>query len=172
MMLDSLPTIITVSLAIFITSYLGYALLQIAAEKVSFKLRARYMASLMRQEVEYFEQQQVEALPSKLAENFTNISNGSGEKCGQLLSTAGATVTGISIGLILCPYYALVLLAYLPFAYFFMKSVQKVAIKTIFSKMGLNAKLGGFTEECLGALKLVISFGREDHKIKEYSAIA
>lgn len=28
-------------------------------------------------------------------------------------------------------------------------------------KFGMNHRLGGFTEELLGALKLVISFGRE-----------
>ena len=57
-------------------------MLQISAERVSFKLRARYLASLMKQEISYFEKQQVEALPSQMAEYFVHISVGSGEKFG------------------------------------------------------------------------------------------
>ena len=52
--------------------------MEISAERLSFKLRARYLASLMRQEVAYFEKQKIEALPSKIAEYFTHISDGSG----------------------------------------------------------------------------------------------
>ena len=35
-----------------------------------------------------------------------------------------------------------------------------------------NAKLGGFTEEMLSALKLIISFGMEKEKLAEYKKIA
>lgn len=66
----------------FVCSWLGYAFMQISAERVSFQLRAKYLASLMRQEVEFFEKQQVEALPSKMAEYFTHIAEGSGDKTG------------------------------------------------------------------------------------------
>lgn len=39
-------------------------------------------------------------------------------------------------------------------------------------KFGQNAKLGGFTEEMLSALKLIISFGKEEDKMKEYKVLA
>ena len=71
-----------IACTVFFTSYLGYSMLQISAERVSFKLRARYLASLMKQEISYFEKQQVEALPSQMAEYFVHISVGSGEKFG------------------------------------------------------------------------------------------
>ena len=40
------------------------------------------------------------------------------------------------------------------------------------SKMRMNAKLGAFTEEMLSSLKLIVSFGNEDLKLKEYEVIA
>jgi len=82
MMIGFLWVIALVSVITFFSSYLGYALMQISSERLSFKLRAKYLASLMRQEVEFFEKQQVEALPSKMAEYFTHIASGSGEKTG------------------------------------------------------------------------------------------
>jgi len=82
MMIEFIWMLVSVSVAVYITSYLGYALMQISAERLSFKLRARYLASLMKQEIAFFEKQQIEALPSKMAEYFTHISDGSGEKTG------------------------------------------------------------------------------------------
>ena len=82
MMINFIPVIVAVSAGTYIFAYLGYALMQISSERVSFKLRALYLGSLMKQEIAFFEKQQIEALPSKLAETFAAISSGSGEKTG------------------------------------------------------------------------------------------
>ena len=76
---------ILVCVLTFLFSYLGYALMQISAEKVSFRLRAKYLSGLLKQEIEFFERQQIEALPSKMSEYFNHISEGSGDKTGQLI---------------------------------------------------------------------------------------
>ena len=55
----------------FILSWWSFSMLQISAEKLSFTLRAKYLDSLMRQETEYFETQQIEALPAKISEYFS-----------------------------------------------------------------------------------------------------
>ena len=153
--------VIAICIASYFTSYIGYACMQISAERLSFKLRARYLASLMTQEIKFFEEQEVEALPSKISEYFTHIADGGGEKMGQVISTAGATVSGITISLYIHPYYALCLLAYLPFAAIIMTKFKSVTIKVIMKKFAMNAKLGGFTEELLSSMKLIISFGKE-----------
>ena len=85
LLLDFLWFIILAMVTIFVCIYLGYALMQISAERVSFRLRAKYLSGLLKQEVEFFERQQIEALPSKMSEYFTHISEGSGERTGQLI---------------------------------------------------------------------------------------
>lgn len=40
------------------------------------------------------------------------------------------------------------------------------------AKMRMNGMLGAFTEEMLSSLKLIISFGKEKYKLKEYNGIA
>jgi len=107
-----------------------------------------------------------------MAEYFTHIADGSGEKTGQMISTIGATCSGIIIGLAICPYYALCLLVYLPFASILMQVLKGIMIRGVMQKFGMNAKLGGFTEEMLSSLKLIISFGKEDKKLKEYEEMA
>ena len=160
-MLNIFYQICVIGGVMFITSYLSYACLQISAEKLTFQLRARYLASLMRQEVAFFEKQQVEALPSKMAEYFSLISEGIGEKYGQLLNSVGATITGIVLGIVVNPFYAAILLIYMPIGIIFMRKFSALAISKVIVKMGFSAKLGGFTEEMLSALKLIISFGKE-----------
>ena len=85
MLLDFLWFMILISVLTFVTSYLGYALMQISAERVSFRLRAKYLSGLLKQEIEFFERQTIEALPSKMSEYFSHISEGSGDKTGQLI---------------------------------------------------------------------------------------
>lgn len=48
---------IIISIVCFFTSYLGYALMQISSERLSFKLRALYLDNLLKQEVAFFEKQ-------------------------------------------------------------------------------------------------------------------
>lgn len=125
----------------------------------------------MKQEIAFFEKQQIEALPSKISEYFTHISEGSGEKTGQLLTTLGSTSSGIVIGLFVCPYYALALLIYLPLATIIMQIFRRMIIKAVTAKMMTNVKLGAFTEELLSSLKLIISFGKEKEKLDEYKKL-
>ena len=48
MMIDFIYIVVIICVAAYFTGYLGYALMQISAEKLSFKLRARYLSALMR----------------------------------------------------------------------------------------------------------------------------
>lgn len=50
--------------------YVQYAFLQHMAERLSFDLRSRYLRALLRQETAYFENRQVEAMPSQIAGHF------------------------------------------------------------------------------------------------------
>ena len=55
MMIDFIPYICLISSGMFFAAYGGYALMQISSERLSFKLRARYLAALMKQEIAFFE---------------------------------------------------------------------------------------------------------------------
>ena len=58
-MMDFIPWVIVIALGTYLSNWLGYSLMQISAERLSFKLRARYLDSLMRQEITYFEKQDI-----------------------------------------------------------------------------------------------------------------
>ena len=135
--------------------------MQISAEKLAFTLRAKYLDSLMRQETAYFEKQQIEALPAKISEYFTEIPNSVGEKFSQCLMFIGMFVGGFGLSFYFAPNYAALLVIYLPIFILLISGYGALAKGQTIAKITQNAKLGGYTEEILGALKLVISFGQE-----------
>ena len=107
-----------------------------------------------------------------MAEYFTHISEGSGDKTGALVLAIGAFTSGFIISIIAHPYLALAYLGYLPFTIFTFFSLVKRLMPKIMAKFKMSAQLGGFTEELLSSLKLIISFGKEDLKIQEYRALS
>ena len=65
--------------------------------------------------------------------------------------------------------YTLICLAYVPvivILFFFLGKNTRLAQSL---KLEANQELGGFTEECLSAMKLVVSFSREDYILKKYN---
>ena len=107
-----------------------------------------------------------------MAEFFTFITEGSGEKTGQLCSSLGALTSGVVISISIHPYFGLCLLCYIPFATCVTLTFGKRVRGMVIAKFRNNGKLGGFTEEMLSALKLIISFGMEKEKLEEYKKIA
>ena len=57
----------------FIFGYIYYAFWQHVAENVTFDIRSRYLRSILKQEISFFEMQNVEQMPSLMGENFTII---------------------------------------------------------------------------------------------------
>ena len=98
-------------------------------------MKARYLDSLMKQEVSYFEKQNVEAIPSKISEQFTMLGEGIGEKYGLSLSSIGNIISGISICLIVSPTLGLCLLIYFPIFELIIKTLTKKMIEQVMKKM-------------------------------------
>ena len=130
-LIDFIPIMASNVFATIIFAYLFYVLMQISAENLSFKLRAMSLAGLMKQEVEFFELQQIEALPSKMSEYFTHISEGCGEKTGQLYMSLGAISCGLILEVLAHPYLGLAYFCYLPLTTVFMKNNMKLIIKYV-----------------------------------------
>lgn len=161
-----------ISSILWITGYFQYAFLQHMAEKLSFDLRSRYLNALLKQETAYFERNQVEALPSQIADHFHAISEGIGEKVGQAIYAGSMGIGGLAISFYISWTYTLIAFAYMPFVMIgYGVFGKKMKVNTEI-KMNAVKEMGSHTEETLAALKLVVSFNREELACKEFDAIA
>ena len=96
---------------------------------------------------------------------FLHIADGAGEKTSQVVTAIGMIISGFAIALWKGWVFALICIAYMPVYVVAMTFLTGGIKKQTIQKMVQNAKLGSFTEEQMSAIKLVISFGREDHAL-------
>lgn len=82
LMVALLKNILVVAAIIWVLAYLNYALMQMSAEQLTIKLRGQYLRSLLKQEVAFFEKNNVEQMPSDIGQYFTKINKGLGDSQG------------------------------------------------------------------------------------------
>jgi ABC-type bacteriocin/lantibiotic exporter with double-glycine peptidase domain len=112
----------------------------------------------MKQEVAYFEQNNVESMPSDIGQYFTQVSKGIGESYAGLIVSVGTFLGGIGISFYRSPVFALICIAYIPLIVITMSIFGQLSKAESFKKLEANKELGGFSEESLSALKLIVSF--------------
>ena len=97
-------------------------------------------------------------MPSDIGQYFETIAQGIGESYAHNVMSIAAILGGIAIGMYKGPIFACVCLGYVPVIIFCAFCLGGVAYKSQWVKLGANTELGGFTEESLSALKLIVSF--------------
>ena len=107
--------VIMISVGLFITSYIFFAFWSNLAENIVIDLRKRYMKALMRQEIAFFEKNNVEQIPVQMAEVFETVRSAIGEKFSTLIFAIATCLSGIGYAFWYGPIFTLVCLAYLPF---------------------------------------------------------
>lgn len=120
---------------IWIFSYFYFAFWQHLAENITSDLRKRYMQSLMKQEIAFFEKEDVSQLPSQISEYFVTIQQSIGEKFSNILYSLCAVISGVVIAFIIAPLFAIIAFAFFPLLFvaviLFGGAVKEAAIKKI-----------------------------------------
>jgi ABC-type bacteriocin/lantibiotic exporter with double-glycine peptidase domain len=97
-------------------------------------------------------------MPSDIGQYFTQVSKGIGESYAGLIVSFGTFLGGIGISFYRGPIFACICLAYIPVIVITMSIFGKITKIEAFKKVEANKELGGFSEESLSALKLIVSF--------------
>lgn len=122
----------------------------------------------MRQDVGWFESQDVNQLPTKYHSNIAQIEASTGRVAAFVVYSISAMIGGIGASFIAGPVYACCLLACIPFTlaiggyqnYTLAKKIKED--EKVFNKSGADA------EQSLGSIKIVKAFGRENYEYQKY----
>jgi ATP-binding cassette subfamily B protein len=110
----------------------------------------------------------VEEIPTQIGEIFETIQSSIGEKFSNLLFAGSCCVGGIGFAFYRGPMFAGICMAYVPvflaILIIFGRRVQSATM----GKLDTVKGLGGIAEEILTAIKVVISFGREEKEIEKF----
>eukprot|EP00930_Biecheleria_cincta_P042445 TRINITY_DN29208_c0_g1_i1.p1 TRINITY_DN29208_c0_g1~~TRINITY_DN29208_c0_g1_i1.p1 ORF type:complete len:1315 (-),score=229.41 TRINITY_DN29208_c0_g1_i1:121-3717(-) len=144
------------------------ACFKLLSDRLSSRWRMLYFDTIVHQDIEWYDIREVAALPGEVNEDLDKIQDAFGDKMGNGIMAISAFAGGFGCAFALGWLIALVMCAILPFlvvgAIVMGKAVQEVQ----FESQGWYAKASAVVEECLHAMRTVVSFGGEHRELKKF----
>ncbi|CDW81562.1 abc transporter family protein [Stylonychia lemnae] len=153
-------------------AYIYFSFWQLVAENITYDLKLRYLKHLLQQEFEYFENINVEQLPSQMSENFSIIQLSIGQKLAAIIFAITNFLSAITIafawGADLAAIYFALFPVIMGIIMMFGAQVKKASI----NKGRVIQTLSGLVEENLQAIKVILSFAQEEREIEKFNKLA
>lgn len=157
-----------IALGLFVASTLQVGLYTAASERMTIKLRQRYLDALLSQDVAFFDSQDSGALTSKVAENSIMFREALGEKFAAIFQFMSMFIGGMIVGFLYLWQLCLTILALSPLigfsGYFMAKSLNDV----VSGQLESYAAAGAIAEETFTLIRTVTSFGLQKKRISLY----
>ena len=152
----------TLCCTIFVTWF------HLVGQKVVFEIRWRYLKALLTKDSEWYEERNIEEIPSIIYTNLIDIESGSGKTVGFLIYSFSWFFTAIMYGLLLGAVFASWYL-FNPLIVMIIGGFNDFSIKKANEQDEKNfIKSGSDLEQSLHAIKIVKAFGQESFEIEKY----
>uniref|UniRef100_A0A7E5A008 Multidrug resistance protein 1 n=1 Tax=Panagrellus redivivus TaxID=6233 RepID=A0A7E5A008_PANRE len=153
---------------IFVLTFLGMSALYILCEKQVQQIRKRYLQSILNQDVEWFDQNEVGALTHKMTSNVDKIKSGASDKLIILLQAAGALFCGIGIAFYLSWRLAIIVMIIVPIVIINLYCAAKAVTAAIHKEMSAYSAAGAVAEEVLHGIRTVTAFNAQSFEVLRY----
>jgi ATP-binding cassette subfamily B (MDR/TAP) protein 1 len=160
--------ILIIGLISWVFAYVFYSFWQHLSERITFDLRKQFLDKLLKQDIAFFETQDIESLPSMIGEYFTTISGAIGEKFSNILNAFSSFIIAFIMVLIQGPLFAVICISFFPIIFtiiFIFAGKLKSASQ---EKLAVSRQLCGHVEENITAIKLIVSFAKEKLAIEGF----
>ncbi|XP_016151870.1 PREDICTED: multidrug resistance protein 1 [Ficedula albicollis] len=157
-----------IAAGVLLAAYVQTSFWTLAAGRQIRKIREKFFHAIMRQEIGWFDVNDVGELNTRLLDDVSKINEGIGDKIGLLVQSLTTFVTGFVVGLIRGWKLTLVILAVSPVLGLSAALWAKVLSAFTDKEQAAYAKAGAVAEEVLGAIRTVIAFGGQEKEIKRY----
>eukprot|EP00168_Porphyra_purpurea_P014087 TRINITY_DN398_c0_g1_i12.p1 TRINITY_DN398_c0_g1~~TRINITY_DN398_c0_g1_i12.p1 ORF type:complete len:1012 (-),score=414.00 TRINITY_DN398_c0_g1_i12:176-3211(-) len=164
--------IVAVSACQALANWGQIALLGVAGEELTYKLRSRSFRKMLRLEVAYFDvpAHSVGALGVRLATESTKVRGLTGDAAGTLLMTLGAVGVGVALGLVACWRVALSILALMPAVALNGYLEVVVMSGTDAKSQAWFARAGQVAAEAVDNIRAVTTLGAQRFFLNKYNA--
>ncbi|XP_039235602.1 ATP-dependent translocase ABCB1 isoform X3 [Pipra filicauda] len=157
-----------IAAGVLLAAYLHTSFWTLIAGRQIKKIREEFFHAIMRQEIGWFDVNDVGELNTRLLDDVSKINEGIGHKVGLLVQQVTAFVTGFIVGLVRGWKLTLVILAVSPVLGLSAAIWAKVLSAFTDKEQAAYAKAGAVAEEVLAAIRTVIAFGGQEKEIKRY----
>ncbi|XP_009887262.1 PREDICTED: multidrug resistance protein 1 [Charadrius vociferus] len=157
-----------IAAGVLLAAYVQTSFWTLAAGRQIKKIRENFFHAIMRQEIGWFDVNDVGELNTRLLDDVSKINEGIGDKIGLLVQALTTFITGFIVGLIRGWKLTLVILAVSPVLGLSAAIWAKVLSAFTDKEQAAYAKAGAVAEEVLAAVRTVIAFGGQEKEIKRY----
>ncbi|XP_042330140.1 ATP-dependent translocase ABCB1 isoform X2 [Sceloporus undulatus] len=154
--------------AVLIAAYAHVACWTLAAGHQVKRIRLNFFHAIMRQEIGWFDINDIGELNTRLIDDVSKINEGIGDKIAMLIQGVSSFLAGFVIGFIKGWKLTLVILAISPVLGLSAAAWAKVLTAFTNKELAAYAKAGSVAEEVLTAIRTVIAFGGEKKEIQRY----
>ncbi|XP_067418366.1 phosphatidylcholine translocator ABCB4-like isoform X2 [Emydura macquarii macquarii] len=153
---------------VLFAAYMQVAFWTLAAGRQIKKIRQQFFHSIIRQEIGWFDVNDVGELNTRLIDDVSKINDGIGDKIGMLFQAVATFLTGFIVGFTKGWKLTLVILAVSPVLGLSAALWAKILSAFTDKELTAYAKAGAVAEEVLAAIRTVIAFGGQKKEIKRY----
>ncbi|KAI8055019.1 multidrug resistance protein 1 [Syncephalis plumigaleata] len=154
----------------FIVAYLQQSMWMLSGENQTSELRRRYFASIIRQEIAWFDATSTGDLTSRITGDVNLVQEGISEKVGIIIQSVCTFLAGFILAFVKGWKMALVLLCVFPVLATAGAIMGRVVTKSVTGGQDAYAKAGAVAEEVLSGVKTVSAFGAQEREVRRYES--
>ncbi|KAG9292640.1 hypothetical protein G9A89_007012 [Geosiphon pyriformis] len=155
-------------IATFIAAYVQMACWMIAGERQTKRIREKYYAAVLRQDISWFDVMSSGDLTTRISGDTNLVQEGMSDKVGNIIQSLTTFFAGFIIGFIKGWKLALVLSAVMPLLALAGGAMAKALSSSSTEGQGAYAGAGTVAEQAISGIKTVVAFGGEKREIARY----
>uniref|UniRef100_A0A8C5VB47 P-type phospholipid transporter n=1 Tax=Microcebus murinus TaxID=30608 RepID=A0A8C5VB47_MICMU len=153
---------------VLVAAYIQVSFWTLAAGRQIRKIRQKFFHAILRQEIGWFDINDIAELNTRLTDDISKISEGIGDKVGMFFQAVATFFAGFIVGFIRGWKLTLVIMAISPILGLSAAVWAKILSTFSDKELAAYAKAGAVAEEALGAIKTVIAFGGQNKELERY----
>ena len=153
----------------FVTNYIYTVCLNYAAERQVARIRKRFLESLLRQEIGWYDVNTTTDFAGSMVEDLNRLQDGIGEKFGMIVRFFATFIASFVVAFWYNWKLAAILSGVIPVIAALGIIFGKVITSFSNSEMKSYGKAGSLAEEVLSLIRTVVAFGGQDKEIKQYT---
>uniref|UniRef100_A0A8C8ZZZ0 P-type phospholipid transporter n=1 Tax=Prolemur simus TaxID=1328070 RepID=A0A8C8ZZZ0_PROSS len=153
---------------VLVAAYIQVSFWTLAAGRQIRKIRQKFFHAILRQEIGWFDVNDIAELNTRLTDDISKITEGIGDKVGMFFQAVATFFAGFIVGFIRGWKLTLVIMAISPILGLSAAVWAKILSTFSDKELAAYAKAGAVAEEALGAIKTVIAFGGQNKELERY----
>ncbi|PAV80414.1 hypothetical protein WR25_23584 [Diploscapter pachys] len=161
---------LALGVAMFVTSYVQIACWESFSERVTHKLRQNYLKAILRQQIEWFDNEQTGNLTARLTDDLERVREGLGDKLSLFIQMLSAFVAGYGIGFFYSWSMTVVMMLIAPFIVLVGAYLSKMMATRTRVEQETYAVAGAIAEETFSSIRTVHSLNGHKRELTRFES--